>query len=287
MDTELIRTFIEIASCKSFIRAATRLNVAQTTVSARIRTLEERLGRRLFVRHKGGATLTPAGEQLLRHAPRFVQMWQRMQRQVAVPSGHSAFLTIGGEVNLWQPIVLDWTELVRQKRPDIALRVHADVPHDLIGHVASGQVDVAVMYAPPHRPGVKMDLLIDEKLVLVTTDPGADPFGEFSFVSVDWGPEFTEALSTSFPGTEAPSLSTNLGPLGIQYILKCGGSGYFRWRSVEPHIAAGRLHLVADMPRFSYPIYAVSCTQSDEALLAPVLACLHEAIGKPVKPIGF
>ena len=68
MDTELARTFLEIVSTGSFIRAAERLNVGQTTVSARIRTLEQQLGRPLFVRNKGGASLTPAGEQFLRYA---------------------------------------------------------------------------------------------------------------------------------------------------------------------------------------------------------------------------
>ncbi|WP_244493967.1 helix-turn-helix domain-containing protein [Mesorhizobium sp. Root172] len=63
MDVELARSFLEIVSSGSFIRASRRLNVAQTTVSARIRSLEQQLGRPLFVRNKGGASLTPAGEQ--------------------------------------------------------------------------------------------------------------------------------------------------------------------------------------------------------------------------------
>jgi DNA-binding transcriptional LysR family regulator len=44
MDTELARTFLEIVST-----AADRLNVGQTTVSARVRILEQQLGRPLFV----------------------------------------------------------------------------------------------------------------------------------------------------------------------------------------------------------------------------------------------
>lgn len=108
MDIELARTFLEIVSTGSFIRAAERLNVAQTTVSARVRTLEQLLGRPLFVRNKGGASLTAAGEQFLRHAPMFVQLWQRTRQQVAVPAGHRAVLTVGSELTLAQPLLLDW-----------------------------------------------------------------------------------------------------------------------------------------------------------------------------------
>lgn len=108
MNIELAKTFIAIVSTGSFIRASERLNVAQTTVSARIRNLEQMLGRELFIRHKGGATLTPAGQQFLRHAPMFIQLWQRTLHQVAVPPGRRAVLTIGGEVSLAQPLLLDW-----------------------------------------------------------------------------------------------------------------------------------------------------------------------------------
>src|SRR3569623_267485 len=101
MDIALARTFLEIVSTGSFIKAADRLHVAQTTVSARVRLLEEQLGRPLFVRNKAGVNLTPAGERVLRFAPTFVQVWERARQQVAVPEGHRALLTIGSEVSLW------------------------------------------------------------------------------------------------------------------------------------------------------------------------------------------
>ncbi|WP_210325107.1 helix-turn-helix domain-containing protein [Mesorhizobium silamurunense] len=46
MDIDRARTFLEIVHSGSFLKAADRLHVTQTTVSARIRTLEDELGRR-------------------------------------------------------------------------------------------------------------------------------------------------------------------------------------------------------------------------------------------------
>ena len=60
MDITLARTFLEIVTTGNFLRAAERLHVTQTAVSARMRALEELLGRKLFVRNKAGASLTPA-----------------------------------------------------------------------------------------------------------------------------------------------------------------------------------------------------------------------------------
>lgn len=274
MDTELARTFLEIVSTGSFIRAAERLHVGQTTVSARIRTLEQQLGRPLFVRNKGGASLTPAGEQFLRYAPTFVQLWERVRHQVAVPPGHRAVLTVGSEVSLWQPLLLDWVLWMRRSLRDIALRVHVDVPQDLINQVASGLVDVAIMYAPQHRPGLEIDLLMEEELVLVTTNPEADPRDDMDYVHADWGRDFVLHHGMSFPETR-PSLFVNLGPLGLSYVLSAGGSGYFRKRAVLPHIAAGRLHLVPGAPQFSYPVYVVHGANADDAVLGPSLAGLR------------
>jgi DNA-binding transcriptional LysR family regulator len=277
MDIELARTFLEIVSTGSFIRAAERLNVGQTTVGARIRTLEQQLGRPLFVRNKGGASLTPAGEQFLRYAPAFVQLWQRTRQQVAVPPGHRAVLSIGSEVSLWDPLLLDWVGWMREAQPHVALRVHVDVPQDLINLVAAGLVDAAIMYAPQHRPGLKIDLLMEEELVLVTSDPQSRVSDVTDTVYVDWGREFELHRGMS-DRAASPSLFVNLGPLGLSYILSWGGSGYFRMRAVQPHLAAGRLHLVPGAPRFSYPVYAVHSADAEDAVMAPALAGLRTVV---------
>jgi LysR family transcriptional regulator, flagellar master operon regulator len=274
MDIELARTFLEIVSTGSFIKAADRLHVAQTTVSARVRLLEQQLGRPLFVRNKAGASLTPAGEQFLRYAPTFVQLWQRAKQQVAVPEGHRAVLTVGSEVSLWQPLLLEWVRMMRRSHPDIALRVHVDVPQDLITHVAAGLVDIAIMYAPQHRPGLEIDLLIEEELVLVTTDLKTYRANDPRYVHVEWGPDFSLHHAVSFPDT-TPSLVANLGPLALNYILMEGGSGYFRMHAVQPHLASGKLHLVPGAPHFSFPVYATHSANVDAATLGAALTVLR------------
>jgi DNA-binding transcriptional LysR family regulator len=282
MDIELARTFVEIVSTGSFIKAAERLNVAQTTVSARVRLLEQQLGRPLFVRNKAGATLTPAGEQFLRYAPSFVQLWQRARQQVAVPEGHRTVLTVGSEVSLWQPLLVEWVRMMRRLHPDIALRVHVDVPQDLITHVAAGLVDIAIMYAPQHRPGLEVDLLLEEELVLATTNPKNDPSDDPQYVHVEWGPDFSLHHGASFPDI-TPSLVSNLGPLALDYVLLEGGSGYFRMRAVQKYLASGQLHLVPGAPHFSFPVYAVRSMNVDAATSDVALTVLRAVSKAEIK----
>ena len=131
-----------------------------------------------------------------------------------------------------------------------------------------------MMYAPQHRPGLKIDLLMEEKLVLVTTDPEARLLDGTDYVYMDWGPDFALHHEMNFPDA-APDLSIDLGPLALSYVLAAGGSGYFRMSAVQPYLAAGRLHLVPEMPQFSYPVYAVQSANADETVAGPALAGLH------------
>ncbi|HVT54992.1 MAG TPA: LysR family transcriptional regulator [Xanthobacteraceae bacterium] len=283
MDIDLIRTFLEIVSTHSFIRAAERLNVSQTTVSARVKTLEDRLGRPLFIRNKSGASLTPAGEQFLRYAPTFVQLWERARHQVAVPSGHRAVLAIGGELALWHPLMLDWLLWMRENASDIALRVQVGLPEGLVSQVAEGVLDIAVLYAPQHRPGLKVEKLLEETLVLVTTDPEMQSLSSPDYVYVDWGPNFAFHHGLSFPDVSNPGLFVGLGPLALNYVVKAGGSGYFRMGAAKPHLEAGRLHLVKGAPSFSYPIYAIFSAEADKALINQALdgvrrVAVHSAV---------
>ncbi|UUZ71314.1 LysR family transcriptional regulator [Polaromonas sp. P1(28)-8] len=119
MDINLARTFLEIVSCHSFAQAADRLHVTQTAISARVKTLEDLLGRKLFVRNRAGASLTSAGEQFVRHAMTMVQVWERARQQMAVPPGRRALVTVGCEISLWDPLMLDWLLGMRESASDL------------------------------------------------------------------------------------------------------------------------------------------------------------------------
>ena len=56
MNIENIRTFLEIAATGNFHRASERLHVTQSTVSARIKSLEDQLDRALFVNRRAKMT---------------------------------------------------------------------------------------------------------------------------------------------------------------------------------------------------------------------------------------
>jgi DNA-binding transcriptional LysR family regulator len=257
MDTELARTFLAVVSAGNFVSAAERLHVTQSTISARIHSLEEQLGCTLFVRNKGGTTLTPAGHQFQKHAGTLVRTVERARHDVGVPRGFRGALTIGGRFGLWEQLLLRWLPYMRERAPDISVRAEIGMEPELMQGLVEGRLDIGVMYTPQSRPGLKVELLFEETLVLVSTgrDRAAEPGP--GYVYIDWGPEFYAAHSARFPDFMGPALTANIGWLGLQHIVANGGSGYFPRRLVRAYLEDGRLVLLPDAPEFSLAAYLV------------------------------
>jgi DNA-binding transcriptional LysR family regulator len=274
VDIALARTFLEVAGSGSFVAAAERLNLTQTAVSARIRSLEDELGRRLFVRNKAGARLTPAGERFHRDAAILIHAWERARQRIALPAGRENVASIGGQLSLWSPLLANWLIWMHENYPTLALNAEVGPLNLLLDRVREGSLDLAVLYDPPAQPGLTLELMADERLVMVTTSKGKAPSVD-DYVHVDWGPLFNDSFRSAFPDLANSAVSVSLGPLALGYLLAVGGSGYFRSNVVKPLIAEGRVHRVPNAPEISYSIHAVHSTNSDPELLAKMRAGLR------------
>lgn len=277
MDINVARTFLEVVKTGSFVSAAANLNLTQTAVSARIRVLEQQLDRPVFVRNKAGARLTPAGEQFLRFATSLVQVWEGARRAVALPPGRETVVTIGAELSLWSPLLRHWLLWMRRECPEIAVSTRIDISERLMERVQDGSLDVAVIYAPPRRPGMIAELLFEEKLVLARTTPASQTLRPEDHVEINWGDDFLAGYHAAFPDQPSAVVSIDYGPLALDYILAAGGSGYFRQGFIRPYLEEGRLMLVPDSPEFSYSAYVVHSTTADLDLMARIRSGLRAA----------
>src|ERR1700689_5232913 len=85
MEFELLRSFVAVADCGGFHRAAERLNVRQSTVSQQIKRLELETKRPLFRRTTRKVALTDDGEMLLGDARRLLQLEEAARHRLAAP----------------------------------------------------------------------------------------------------------------------------------------------------------------------------------------------------------
>ena len=83
MDLRQLEHFVAVAEERHFTRAASRLNIVQSGLSASIRALEEEMGAPLFLRTTRRVNLTSAGQAFLEEANRVLAA-ARVARNVVV-----------------------------------------------------------------------------------------------------------------------------------------------------------------------------------------------------------
>jgi DNA-binding transcriptional LysR family regulator len=148
MELRQLKQFVAVAELSSFTRAAQRLHVVQSGVSASIQGLERELGARLFERGARGVRLTAAGSALLPAARNTLDA-ARTAREVVTQLASG----ITGEVHFGTLASIDVVNLpallgqLRQAHPGIKvrLRTSASGSAGLTEELARGDLDAALV----------------------------------------------------------------------------------------------------------------------------------------------
>jgi LysR family transcriptional regulator, flagellar master operon regulator len=259
MNIDALRTFIEVIETGSLVGAARRLNVTQSTVTARMDRLEEEVGQKLLHRYKSGAELTSAGFTFQRYAELMLQVWRRAKSEASLPEGVTGACNLGCDFDLWENLGERFVAFVHEHCPGVGIAAWPGEQLQLDRWLGNGLVDVALCYAPQAREPLTARLLFDDDLVLVAA--GRACAGS-AYIYVDHGDEFRRQHAIAFPTESTPAVVLASSRWGIDYLLRWGGSGYLPLRHARAHIASGGLALVPGARRFKRSIYAVWNPQS-------------------------
>jgi len=283
MDIDQARTFLAIAAHGSFLEPSNRLHITQSTVSARIQHLEADLGAKLFVRNRAGAVLTPAGRRFMQHAKTLVLTVEQARHDVGLPNRFRASIRIGGRIALWEGFLPRWVGWMRKAAADVSIRSEIGFEEDLMRSLIEGTLDIGLMYTPSHAPGLVVEHLFDETLVLVSTRRETK-WPDDDYIYVEWGPGFYAKHRESYPDLERPSQVVTIGWLGVQLILANGGCCFLPIRMAQPLIDDGRLFIVKDGPEFILPAYMVFPREADSEDLRLALHGLRALAGEVQGP---
>ncbi|MCC1493257.1 LysR family transcriptional regulator [Cognatishimia sp. F0-27] len=257
MDITLIKTFLAVANTGSFVAACEQLFVTQSAVSLRIQRLEDSLGHPLFVRSKAGAVLTPEGTQFERYALGILKLWEEARQQIAIPQGYTRAISIGAQYSLWHRMGFQWLDAMQMGMPELSVHCELGTSDRIMRFLVHGVIHAALLYTPQLRPGLIAEPALNDELILVASWPGATLDLGSAYVSVDWGPEFTHALAIALPELTDSGRSMALGSLAMDYVVNRKAAAFLPARSVKRHLDAGRLHIVAEAPRFPYPSWVI------------------------------
>nr|WP_232486754.1 HTH-type transcriptional regulator HdfR [Pectobacterium parmentieri] len=259
VDTELLKTFLEVSRTRHFGRAAESLYLTQSAVSFRIRQLETQLGANLFTRHRNNIRLTPAGERLLPYAESLIGTWQIAKKEVARSQQHS-LLSVGATASLWEVYLTPWLQSLYQQRPLLQLEARIALRHSLVKQLHERQLDLLITTEPPKMEELASQLLGNFSLSLFAAE--AHPPGqELPYIKLEWGADFHQQEHRLLANEQLPVLTTTSAHLTRQLLETTGGCAFLPSHWLQTYT---NLQIVGDSQPVVRPFYAVWLQNSDQ-----------------------
>jgi LysR family nitrogen assimilation transcriptional regulator len=176
MDLKQLEYFVRVAELGSFTRAAQALDVAQPALSRQVRLLEVELRQNLLVRNGRGANPTEAGNLLLAHARGILHQVERAREELGRVRGALAGrVAIGLPPSLSRVLAVPLMRAFRQQLPQASVSICEGLSVNMQEWLATGRLDIAVLYNA--QPAAELDVspLLEEDLVLVQARPAGLP----------------------------------------------------------------------------------------------------------------
>ncbi|MDX1269640.1 MAG: HTH-type transcriptional regulator HdfR, partial [Oceanisphaera sp.] len=228
MDTELLKTFLEVSRTRHFGKAAEHLYLTPSAVSFRIRQLESQLGVTLFTRLRNNIQLTSSGEALIPHAESMLLAWARAQHEVALSERQTQQLAVAGTANLWDAYLQEGLHRLYCELPALSLRADIRTPEQMTRALLGRTLDLAFLTDPARIEGVRHVAIHTMELQLVSSYQNLDTTKAMAqdYIRIDWGTAFNTQHAKLFNTATPPLLHTGSVRIALEYLLHHGGSTF-------------------------------------------------------------
>lgn len=197
MELRQLKTFRAVSDNLSFTKTATKLFMAQSSVSAQIKALEEELGVRLFDRIGRRVLITDAGLKLYEYARRIEEMTDEIQSEVLEPGNYRGTLTIRVPETLATEYMPEIVDRFHQLNPNVKLTFINCSDLRLREELNSGRIDLAFLMTDSiNFKEVNVQMLKTEKLILVSGS--THPFAQKETLTL----QDLKAQTVLFPRTD-------------------------------------------------------------------------------------
>jgi DNA-binding transcriptional LysR family regulator len=168
MELRQLRYFLIVADELHFGRAAERLHITQPPLTVAVRRLERELGVQLFDRTTRRVTLTAAGQAFRDRVQAAVADLDAAAGDVAdVAAGKSGRIRVGFVSSASYTIIPEGIRAFRQHRPRVDLVLNPLTSGEQIEQLLDGDLDLGLIRDPGDVPGLSLELLSTEDLVVV------------------------------------------------------------------------------------------------------------------------
>ncbi len=257
MDTRQLATFCAIVERKSFSEAAERLGVSQPAVSQQIRSLEERLGQKLFDRSGRRVEPTEAGRRLYRGAQRLLAQERQLLEDVAgeAEGPLRGQLAIGASTGPGGTVVPVLLCEFAEANAGVSVDLTISDTQTIVDRVARRELELGVVGATPRNRSVAYAPFFRDEVILVCPPKHRfagqkvtlDDFRGETLIVMQEGAGVRQVIEDELreAGTRLRDLDVRL-ELGLQESVKSAveaghGVTFISRTAVEPELAAGTL----------------------------------------------
>lgn len=250
MEFEQLRAFYILAQTKNFTKAAEMLHLVQSTVTMRIKQLEERVGKPLFIRDKRSVEITQAGLTLLPYAERILKLANEGLNEVSALHPYEDYLSVGSLNSIWtfslEPILKEY----HTRYPQIAVRTKTGHSADVVQFLLDNLIQLGIVYVPPTLPNFEVIPCYEDEIILIgapdhpITRLGKIDTSELAtlpLVYMQWGPPFNDWIREALPSNYVPKLHIDKAELAIDLIREKVGVGLVIRSCVKNELASGVL----------------------------------------------
>lgn len=173
MDLRQLEYFVRVAELGSFTKAAIALDVAQPALSRQVRLLEVELRQNLLTRNGRGAIATEAGKLLLEHGRGILHQVERAREELGRVRGALAGrVAVGLPPSVAKRLTVALVREFRHRMPDATVSISEGLSAGMLESLATGRLDIALVYNAAPSADVELTPLIEEPLYLVQRHAG-------------------------------------------------------------------------------------------------------------------
>ena len=282
MDIDLIETFIDIMETRSFNRTAERLQVTQSTVSHRVRSLEAALGKSLLVRGRGGAAPTQAGVRFHEHALLLRRQWREAVRQTRAAEAADRTMRVGLQYDVAEALAGPMFQRLRALFPQTSLAVEVDYSTQMISDMLAGELDVAVLFTPRYFPDLEIEHVEALPYLMVraagqATQTEAEALAVTRYCTPNISPALRTVHDLRHPEYAGARVSCGQSRSIVDVIRVTGGASYVSAPIARMLAATGELAIVAEQEPIMQPVYlAVAVRDRHRPSHAKCMGALRE-----------
>ncbi len=260
MNPRQLKTFLIVARLGNVTRAATEANLAQSSLSDQMQSLEQELGVQLFERSRHGVILTPAGQVMKTYAEEILALNDEARIAVRASACQSErTLAIGTLETIAAEKLAAFLPRFRERHPDIGLTLRIGGSAELQRWLDDSSIDLAITFDRGQQDERFVTRLVSHEPLALISSGNADArcpptladLSQLPFIATQEGCVYRRLFDAAFAGAgvEAPRVATEVDSIATIIRLVAARAGY----GLVPRLAIGAYAKRNDISELPWP----------------------------------